>query len=181
MYVCISRREFSLHVTALAAAGSGLAALIPASLGATSPGQTPGEVSHDAESIHQVITFTASPARIYQTLLDATQFSAMTKFSMVPNAPPARIAPDVGGAFALFDGHIVGRHVELVPDHRVVQAWRTADWEAGLYSLARFALASRGSGTVLTFDHTGFPKGQGEHLAQGWYANYWTPMKKHLG
>jgi len=30
--------------------------------------------------------------------------------------------------------------------------------------------------------HTGFPKGDGEHLAEGWKINYWQPMeKKFLG
>ena len=148
---------------------------------ALAPPQNPGELSRDAESIHQVITLNAAPARVYSALTDAAQFSSMTKFSMVPNAAPARIAPRAGGAFWLFNGMILGRHVELVPDRRLVQAWRAADWPEGHYSIARFDLSAKGNSTVLTFDHTGFPKGQGDHLVQGWYANYWNPMKKHLG
>jgi hypothetical protein len=37
-----------------------------------------------------------------------------------------------------------------------------------------------GSGTQLTFDHTGFPNGEAEHLAEGWHVNYWEPMMKAM-
>jgi hypothetical protein len=30
------------------------------------------------------------------------------------------------------------------------------------------------------FDHAGFPKGQADHLAAGWQANYWSPMEQFL-
>ena len=181
-----SRREFARRVALAAIGGAALSALPTSPLAALSaatrgtPAQGANDVSHDAESIHQVVTFTVPPARVYRALVDPAEFSAMTKFSMVPAAPPARIARDAGGAFVLFDGHILGRHIELVPGTRVVQAWRASDWDAGLYSIARFELHANGGGTTLTFDHTGFPKGQGEHLAQGWNANYWTPMRKHF-
>jgi hypothetical protein len=45
---------------------------------------------------------------------------------------------------------------------------------------ARFDLVAQGAGTKILFDHTGFPKGQGEHLAEGWQANYWSPLQKYL-
>ena len=137
-------------------------------------------MSHNAEAIHQEIAFEATPARIYRALTDAKEFSAATKFSMVPKAAPAQIATAVGGEFVLFDGHILGRHIELVANQRLVQAWRTADWPAGIFSIARFELRPRGAGTTMVFDHTGFPAGQGQHLAEGWHANYWEPLKKYL-
>jgi activator of HSP90 ATPase len=63
---------------------------------------------------------------------------------------------------------------------RIVQAWRSGTWDPGIYSIARFALAPQGTGTLLTFDHTGFPKGEAEHLAKGWETNYWQPLEKLL-
>jgi len=68
-------------------------------------------------TIHQEIDFNASPQRLYGALLDAKQF---TEFS----GRSAEINREVGGAFSLFKGHIVGRNVELVPNQRIVQAWR---------------------------------------------------------
>src|SRR6266576_5820899 len=78
-------------------------------------------------TIHQEIDFTASPQRLYEALLDAKQFAAFS-------GRPAEINRDAGGAFSLFDGHIIGRNVELVPNQRIVQAWRTVDWPEGAYS-----------------------------------------------
>lgn len=177
----LNRRDFWLRLAALTAAPLAASSVLPTWLWAEAPRPTPGDLSTNAEAIHQVLTFDAPPARVYETLVDAEQFSAMTKFSTMPKAAPAQLTRAAGATFALFDGHIVGRHVELVADRRVVQAWRATDWEDGLYSIARFELAAQGPRTIVTFDHTGFPKGQGAHLVDGWYANYWTPMKKHLG
>jgi activator of HSP90 ATPase len=67
---------------------------------------------------------------------------------------------EVGGAFSIFRGHILGRHIELVPNERIVQAWRVANWNPGVYSIAKFELVEQGSGTKIVFDHTGFPSGK---------------------
>ena len=93
---------------------------------------------------------------------------------------PAEISREVGGPFSLFGGYITGRHVELVPNERIVQAWRAGAWPAGIYSIARFDLVEQGSGTRIVFDHTGFPEGAAESLASGWKAHYWEPMQKLL-
>ena len=50
----------------------------------------------------------------------------------------------------------------------------------GIYSVVKFELTDHARKPAIVFDHTGFPNGQGEHLAQGWYANYWEPLKKYL-
>jgi activator of HSP90 ATPase len=95
-------------------------------------------------------------------------------------AKPTEISRQVGGTFTLFGGHIVGRQLELVPNERIVQAWRVVDWEKGWCSIARFELVEQGSGTKIVFDHTGFPKGLGQHLADGWKAHYWNTIEKYL-
>jgi uncharacterized protein YndB with AHSA1/START domain len=143
------------------------------------------EISRTAESIHQEPSFKASRKRVYEALTDTKQFdkaiqlSAATK-SMAPGGKPTEISSEEGGAFALFGGYITGRHIELVPNERLVQAWRAGSWERGVYSIAKYELTEQGSGTKIVFDHTGFPKGLGEHLAAGWKANYWEPLEKLL-
>jgi activator of HSP90 ATPase len=59
-----------------------------------------------------------------------------------------------------------------------VQAWRVRDWEPGVFSLVRFAFQEHTAGTLVVFDHVGFPAGQREHLVEGWHANYWDPLRK---
>ena len=61
-----------------------------------------------------------------------------------------------------------------------MQAWRVVDWDPGVYSIAKFKLIEQGAGTKLVFDHTGFPKGQAEHLAEGWKSHYWDSLEKFL-
>ena len=125
-------------------------------------------------SLHQEIEFNAAPRRIHDLLLDAKGFSAFT-------GDAAEVAPNAGQAFSLFGGRITGRNVELVPPERIVQAWRSASWEPGVYSVVRFGLAARSAKTLLVLDHTGFPEGLGEHLAAGWREHYWEPLGKFLG
>jgi activator of HSP90 ATPase len=95
-------------------------------------------------------------------------------------AAPTAIGREATGAFSLFGGYIVGRQIELVPNERIIQAWRVGRWDPGVYSIARFELVDQGSGTQLVFDHSGFPKGEAEHLAAGWKGNYWEPLGKFL-
>jgi len=133
------------------------------------------EISHAAESIHQEPLFHASRKRVYEALLDTKQFAAVEHLSAAVRSGMAlgnkatQIDRQAGGTFAIYGGHIVGRHIELVPDTRIVQAWRV-----------RFELVEQGSGTKIVFDHTGFPNGQAQHLAEGWKSNYWEPLEKYL-
>jgi activator of HSP90 ATPase len=144
------------------------------------------EISHAAESIHQESVIPASRKRVYAALTDARQFNEVTKIVAATDPAislehsPTVISADVGGAFSLFGGIIVGRHLELVPDTRLVQAWRVAYWAPGIYSIVRFDLVDQGAGTKIVFDHAGFPKGDAESLASGWKAHYWEPLAKYL-
>jgi activator of HSP90 ATPase len=123
--------------------------------------------------IHQDVDFTANPQRLYDALLDSKQF---TEFA----GRPSEIDRAVGGTFSLFSGHIIGRNLELIPNQRIVQAWRVVDWPAGVYSIAKFEFTPQGSGTHLVFDHTGFPVELHDHLAAGWKSNYWDLLTKYL-
>jgi activator of HSP90 ATPase len=124
--------------------------------------------------LHQEIDIKASRQSIYDALLDSKQFAAFT-------GAPAEINREPGGTFSIFGGLIVGRNVELAPKERIVQVWRPADWEPGLYSLVRFELKEWGQQTKVVLDHTGFPEGSFRHLNPGWYEHYWEPLKKFLG
>jgi activator of HSP90 ATPase len=143
-------------------------------------------LTRTSEAIHQEVVFAASRQHVYAALTDAKQFDAVTRLSdaitlvTAPGAKVTAISRDVGGSFVLFGGYVTGRQVELIKNERLVQVWRAASWSAGDYSIARFALVDQGSGSKLVFDHQGFPAGEGEHLASGWYTHYWRPLGKYL-
>jgi activator of HSP90 ATPase len=137
--------------------------------------RTPSSADDPLKStvIHQEVDFTASPGKVYEALLDSKQFTAFS-------GRPAEINREVGGAFSLFNGHIVGRNLELIPNKRIVQAWRVVTWPEGAYSIARFNLNAEGTGTHLIFEHVGFPEGLHDHLADGWESNYWSLLRKYI-
>lgn len=144
------------------------------------------EISRGAPSIHQETVLKASRRRVYAALYDARQFhkvsqlGAAARSGMKLAGTKTRLGREAGGAFSIFGGHIVGRQVELVPNVRIVQAWRVVTWDPGVYSIARFELREEASGTRILFDHMGFPPEQAEHLAEGWRTNYWEPLAKYL-
>lgn len=132
-----------------------------------------------ADAIHQEINFSASPSRLYEALLDSKQFSAFT-------GAPAEIERKSGGEFSCFGGMITGRNIELVPNQRIVQAWRVKIWPEGVFSIVSFELQPDGSGTRLVMRHDGFPDGMRAHLNGempdgGWRRQYWEPLQKYLG
>jgi uncharacterized protein YndB with AHSA1/START domain len=135
--------------------------------------QQPAAAPAQSIVIHQEIDLAGSPQRVYDALTEAKQFASFS-------GRPATIDAKVGGAFSLFDGHIVGVNVDLVPGKLIVQAWRAADWPAGVYSIARFQLTPQGKGTRVIFDHIGFPEGMKDHLTEGWAANYWSLLAKYF-
>jgi activator of HSP90 ATPase len=102
-------------------------------------------------AIHKEVDFKASPQRIYEALLDAKQFSAFS-------GAPAEIDRNPGGAFSCFGGVITGRSVELVPNKRIVQAWRVKMWPEGLYSMSHSSWSPRAPERFSGWLMTGFRK-----------------------
>jgi activator of HSP90 ATPase len=124
-------------------------------------------------AIKQSITLSTSPDRVYQALTSAEEFSNVT-------GAPAVISEDEGGVFSCFGGQITGRNIELVPNKRIVQAWRAGPWPDGVYSIVRFEISDTGASTKVDLEQTGYPDGGEEHLEGGWHKMYWDPLKAHF-
>ncbi len=138
MAIGISRRDVPVLIAGLASAAG-------AARAAAAPHQDEG-LRFTAEAIHQEVAFAASRARVYAALTEAKRFDAVTQLgravkTMKLGATPTAIDPVPGGGFTLFGGYIGGRMLELVPDTRLVQAWREMSWPAGVFSLVSFALS----------------------------------------
>lgn len=133
------------------------------------------EANKNRTSLHQEIDYKSGPQRIYEVLLSSKDFTAFS-------GAAAEIDPKPGGTFSMFGGLVVGRNIELVANQRIVQAWRLAqEFPEGTYSLVKFELKTKDSGTKLVLDHTGFPEGHFDHLDSGWHSHYWEPLRKYLG
>ena len=124
-------------------------------------------------SIHQEVTINAKPEEVYQAFMDEARHSAFT-------GGASRISNEVGGRAEMHDGQIVAQNIELEANRKIVQAWRVAAWDEGVYTLLRISLAADGSGTRLTLDQTGCPEDMTEHLSAGWEARYWQHLKAYF-
>ena len=127
-----------------------------------------------ATTIRQVNRFKASPQRLYAIFMDSRKHAAFTANGA------ARISRKEGGKFFCHGGWIGGRHIELKPGKRIVQAWRARNWPPGVYSLVSFTFARVRGGTRLTLEHTGIPGRHAGHLRRGWKARYWQPLRAYL-
>jgi activator of HSP90 ATPase len=125
------------------------------------------------KTIHQIVTFKATPHDVYETLMDSKKHAKLV-------GAEARISKKVGTKFAIYDGEIEGVNLELVPDKKIVQSWRYNDWPEGHYSKATFLLEESQGGTKLTFTQTDVPEDKYEDVSQGWHDYYWQPMKEML-
>ncbi len=129
--------------------------------------------------IHDEIEVSAAPAIVYEALVDEARLRTVTGHG-------ATMQRDAGAAFTLFDGRIAGRNVELVPNRRIVQAWRLERWPAGVYSIVRVELVAHPiegipqlEGKRIVLAHTGFPAENGEALAANWRTRYLEPLRKY--
>lgn len=123
--------------------------------------------------IHQEVFLKAKPMDVYLAFMDEKRHSAFT-------GSTSTIDPHEGGLATMHDGQIVARNIELDPGNKIVQAWRVAPWDDGIYTILRLQLKEEKEGTRLTLDQTGCPKEMTEHLAEGWDTRYWAPLKTYF-
>ena len=116
----------------------------------------------------------ASPKEIYDAWLDTKKHAAMT-------GSTAFVTPGVGGKFSAWDGYIEGTTLELEPNKRIVQAWRSSDFPEGSPdSRVEITFEQAGEGTKVTIKHTNLPDGRGPEFKDGWDEFYFEPMKAYF-
>ena len=123
------------------------------------------------KTIKQKIQFKASAHSVFEALMDSKKHAKFT-------GGAATISRKVGGKFSVFDGYATGKNLELIPDEKIVQTWRTSEWNEEEDSQVVFEIVPSKSGCTLTFTHTNVPKEQYSAIKQGWIDFYWVPMKK---
>ena len=125
------------------------------------------------KNIRQSVTFKTSPRTVYEMLIDSRKHAAFT-------GEKARISRKIGGKFSVYGGYIEGINLDLVPDKKIVQAWRGSDWPENHYSRATFSLQKTKTGTRLTFRQSGVPEAYYKDINQGWRDYYWKLMREML-
>ena len=87
------------------------------------------------------------------------------------------MSDQVGAEVSAWDGYISGRNLELVPGERIVQSWRTSEFDDEHEdSVITVVLQEIGEGTLLTLEHSNVPDEQRSYEEGGWQSNYFEPM-----
>jgi activator of HSP90 ATPase len=88
----------------------------------------------------------------------------------------------IGAAYSAWDGYIVGRNLELEPNRRIVQSWRTSEFAVDdPDSTVTIVLTPLGAGTRLELRHAGVPDAQTTYENGGWRDFYLEPMQAYFG
>ncbi len=115
----------------------------------------------------------ASPEMVYNAWLDSEEHARMTGDS-------ARVSAVIGEPFEAWGGYIQGKNLELEPGKRILQSWRTSEFEDSEEdSLVEIMFAPEGSSTRVTIRHSNLPP-HGMQYQQGWVDSYFTPMKEYF-
>ena len=94
---------------------------------------------------------------------------------------PARVSGVVGESFEAWDGYIEGTNLELERPERILQRWRTVEFEAlDEDSLLEILFESEDKATRVTIRHSNLPE-HGMQYQQGWIDSYFNPMKAYFG
>jgi len=120
------------------------------------------------------IILPVSPEQLYQAWLDSQSHSDFTSAQAV-------IDPIVGGEFTAWDGYITGKTLELEPFRRILQSWRTTDFqESDSDSSLEILFEPVDERTRLILNHSNIPEGEAESYRQGWEDYYFKPMIEYF-
>ena len=119
------------------------------------------------------IILPATPEVIYSTWLSADGHTRMT-------GGQANITAGVGAVFDAWDGYIQGRNLQLEYGKRIVQSWRTVEFENDdPDSRLEITFEPVGRQTRLILKHTDLPPHGGQY-EQGWVDSYFEPMMRYF-
>ncbi len=117
----------------------------------------------------------AKPSELYKSWLSTEGHSAMT-------GSPAKVDGKPGGKFSAWDGYIFGTTLELTPNERILQAWRTTEFPDGAPdSRLEIIFDEAAGGTKITLAHSKMPEEQVDGYKQGWEDFYFKPMREYFG
>ena len=115
-------------------------------------------------------TINASAQEIYSAWLSSNGHSKMT-------GGKAIASNQIGDTFSAWDGYISGKNLLLEVNKRIIQSWRTSEFEENeADSQIEIRLSETGGKTQITLIHSNLSD-SGEHYKKGWGVHYFQPMK----
>ncbi len=116
----------------------------------------------------------ATARQVYEAWLDSLKHADFT-------GNTAEIQPGIGGEFLISGGYITGKNLELEPNHRIVQSWRTTEFpENAPDSWLEVTLTESPEGCTLILNQKDLPKEQVELYKSGWQEFYFHPLIRYF-
>lgn len=111
---------------------------------------------------------------VYAAWLSTAEHAAMT-------GSAAQVSANVGASFEAWDGYIQGKNIALEPPGRILQLWRTSEFEnSDPDSRLEILIEPEGDNARVTIRHSDLPD-HGMQYQQGWIDSYFVPMKAYFG
>lgn len=127
-----------------------------------------------SESIKLSVTLPTEPKVLYNAWLNSEVHSAFTKSKVT-------IEKKVGSSFTAGDGYISGKNELLHMNKRIVQSWRTTDFDDEAEdSTLEVIFEKVEKGTKLILQHSNLPDETGKTYRKGWRDHYFKPMKEYF-
>lgn len=128
-----------------------------------------------ANVIRQKVSFTVSPARLFNIYLDSKKHGAAIDDDV-------SISRKAGSRFTAFGGMVRGQTLMIVPDQLIIQSWRANTWkktDPDSVLVLQFDRAKNGG--CITLLQINVPAHAYRKITQGWRKHYWAPWKAYLG
>jgi activator of HSP90 ATPase len=127
-----------------------------------------------SDSIKLSVTLPVEPKILYNAWLNSNEHTAFTNSK-------ASIEKKVGSTFTAHDGYISGKNELLHMNKRIVQSWRTTDFEEETGdSTLDISFEKVEKGTKITLAHSNLPAESGKTYRKGWRDHYFKPMKEYF-
>ncbi|MES2555409.1 MAG: SRPBCC domain-containing protein [Bacteroidota bacterium] len=119
------------------------------------------------------VDFPVTPSALYKAWLDSKQHTAMTGGEAV-------VSNKEGDSFTAWDEYISGKNLELIPDTKIRQAWRTTDFpEHQPDSELVLEFIPTETGTRIELVHSKLTAAD-YHYEAGWEEHYFEPMSVYF-
>jgi activator of HSP90 ATPase len=124
--------------------------------------------------VEQSVYFPAFPKTLYNLYLNAKSHAAFTGM-------PVKLTPKPGGKFSAFGGQLAGTFLTLIPDHLIVQRWRSTSWKkTEADSILTITFHPEKTGCRIHLVHINVPTHDFKGVTQGWEKYYWKPLRAYL-
>ena len=119
------------------------------------------------------VNFNTTPAQLYSDWLSSEGHTNIT-------GGEANASMELGAPFTAWDGYIEGVNLELETNKRILQSWRTMEFNAeDEDSEIEILLKAEKEGVKFTLIHSNIPVGAIEKYKQGWEEHYIAPMLQY--